>query len=45
MTELLPLTSDEITITVLSNVDLLSDEQLDAISEAIEIERQKRLTR
>jgi hypothetical protein len=46
--DLLPLTSltsDEITISVVSNVDILSAEQLDVIVEAIEIERQKRLTR
>lgn len=40
--KLLPLTSDEITISVVSNVDILSNEQLDAIVNAIKVEQQKR---
>lgn len=42
---LLPLTSDEITVSVVGNVDILSNEQLDAIVKAIEVEQQKRLNR
>ena len=42
---ILPLTSDEITVSVVGNVDILSNEQLDAIVKAIEVEQQKRLNR
>lgn len=43
--DLLPSTADEITISVIGNVDILSNEQLDAIIKAIEVEQQRRSNR
>lgn len=44
VTDLLPLTSDEITISIVSNVDILSNEQLTLVLKTVETELSKRKT-